>query len=252
MVFVGDTRQLGPIVHGEAPQGAMSPAASILEQLCEVTPDAQLVMLTQSYRLNEALCAGPARQWYGGALRPVYAKRRLELNTDDRHDILNSIVDPAEPLSVVVVEHRGQTSRAEQEAHVAAQVVARLMERGVKPEQIGVLTPHRQQGALIISALRVALGQGAALPVVDTVERAQGSERDVIVYSMTSSDAGVIEAGFLLEPRRTNVALTRARSKLIVLGSRLLLREYVPIREDAQRRYAQLMGCLRGGAWHDL
>jgi DNA replication ATP-dependent helicase Dna2 len=251
MVFVGDTRQLGPIIHGAEPQRPMSPAASILEHMCEVMSASHVLMLEDSYRLNEALCAGPSRCWYDGALRAVHKDRRVELLPVTKHDQIDNIINPSSPLSVLVVEHRGQTSQSQGEASWVARLVARLVERGLGVGQLGVLTPHRQQSALVIEALREALGEGAALPMVETVERAQGGERDVILYSLTSSDAEHIDAGFLLDPRRTNVALTRARSKLIVLGSSLLLREHVPIDEESQRRYGQLMSCLRDASWHD-
>ncbi len=57
------------------------------------------------------------------------------------------------------------------------------------------------------------------LPLIDTVERLQGAERDVVLVSMTSSDPDRIESPFLNNPNRFNVAITRARHKLIVVGS---------------------------------
>jgi hypothetical protein len=65
-----------------------------------------------------------------------------------------------------------------------------------------------------------ATGGDVLLPLIDTVERVQGAERDVIVYALTTSDPDHLEGGFLNNPNRFNVALTRARKKLIVVGSR--------------------------------
>ncbi|MBM3226023.1 MAG: hypothetical protein FJZ47_19815, partial [Candidatus Tectomicrobia bacterium] len=61
---------------------------------------------------------------------------------------------------------------------------------------------------------------GLSLPVIDTVERLQGAERDVVIVSLTTSDPDALESPFLNNPNRFNVAITRARQKLIVVGSR--------------------------------
>jgi len=58
------------------------------------------------------------------------------------------------------------------------------------------------------------------LPSVDTVERVQGAERDIIIFGITSSDPDHLLSEFLNSPNRLNVAMTRAKTKLIVIGSR--------------------------------
>jgi superfamily I DNA and/or RNA helicase len=58
------------------------------------------------------------------------------------------------------------------------------------------------------------------LPIIDTVERLQGAERDIILFSLTTSDPDHLESLFLNNPNRFNVAITRARHKLVVVGSR--------------------------------
>ncbi|MBF0203247.1 MAG: hypothetical protein HQK67_02800, partial [Desulfamplus sp.] len=58
------------------------------------------------------------------------------------------------------------------------------------------------------------------LPLVDTVERVQGAERNVIIFGITSSDPDHILSEFLNSPNRLNVAMTRAKHKLVIIGSR--------------------------------
>jgi hypothetical protein len=90
---------------------------------------------------------------------------------------------------------------------------------------VGVVTPHRAQQALVLSELRRAF-PGVRDPLlrgaVDTVERFQGQQRDVIVvsYALGDPDAIAAEDEFLMSFNRFNVAASRARAKLIVLVSR--------------------------------
>ena len=111
----------------------------------------------------------------------------------------------------------------EAEAQAAAQIALALAESGLDPTEIGVIAPFRAQVARIRQLTGDLVEQGAT---IDTVDRFQGGERAAIILSLTASapltpDAPL--AAFLGEPRRMNVALTRARHKLIILGSRVAL-----------------------------
>ena len=95
---------------------------------------------------------------------------------------------------------------------------------------VGVVAPHRAQGSLIVEALRAAFADTAATPAmirdaVDTVERFQGQERDVIVASFGLGDPDLVaqEDEFLFKLNRFNVLISRARSKLLVMLSRAVL-----------------------------
>ena len=70
-----------------------------------------------------------------------------------------------------------------------------------------------------------------ALPLIDTVERVQGAERDVILFAFTASDPDSIASEFLGNPNRFNVAITRARQKLVVVGSRAFFAAVPPAQE---------------------
>ena len=90
--------------------------------------------------------------------------------------------------------------------------------------QVAIVAPYRAQGRLIRRLHELAAGLGEAEPadiVVDTVERIQGQERDLIIVSLTTSDpdhaAG--RAEFFFQPNRLNVSITRPRVKRIVIGS---------------------------------
>ncbi|RZJ61073.1 MAG: hypothetical protein EOO58_02215 [Hymenobacter sp.] len=97
---------------------------------------------------------------------------------------------------------------------------------------LGVATPHKAQMSRIVEQLQNVFGDDNPAQIraaVDTVERFQGQERDVIVTSFGIGDADLIRAGdeFLFSLRRFNALASRARAKLIVLAPKSLI-EYLP------------------------
>ncbi len=99
-----------------------------------------------------------------------------------------------------------------QEADLAARKVRQLLDAGVAPSQIGVIAPYRAQ----VRRLRELLADVDGLEI-DSVDGFQGREKEAIVVSLVRSNPEG-EIGFLADTRRTNVALTRARRKLLVIG----------------------------------
>ncbi len=91
-----------------------------------------------------------------------------------------------------------------------ARKVSDLLNAGVTPEQIGIITPYSAQ----VRTLRMLLPETVE---VNSVDGFQGREKECIVISLVRSNSKG-DVGFLAETRRMNVALTRARRKLIVIG----------------------------------
>jgi hypothetical protein len=109
-------------------------------------------------------------------------------------------------------------------------------------QKIGIVTPHRAQMASIRNLLVDAAGMTMDQPpFVDTVDRFQGQERDLILSSYVVADRDFVasEDAFILSPRRFNVTLTRARSKFVMLISDALL-QYLPSDPDVARDAAHL------------
>src|SRR4029077_8848844 len=90
-----------------------------------------------------------------------------------------------------------------------------LRDQRIKPESIGVVSPFRAQVVLLRQMLA---GTGVA---VDTVERFQGGERDIMILSFVRSRG----TGFVFDDRRLNVAITRARRKLVLVAHPELFRK---------------------------
>jgi superfamily I DNA and/or RNA helicase len=131
---------------------------------------------------------------------------------------------------VVVIEHAEQDSLKRNNTEIAILapiIVAARDHLGLDPEDgLGVVVPHRAQRA----ALKELFPDLALAGAIDTVERFQGGERDLIVVSATASDPEFVlaEARFLLNPNRLNVAFSRPRKKLIVIGSTTIFRLVPP------------------------
>jgi hypothetical protein len=119
------------------------------------------------------------------------------------------------------MDHRRHHQECEPEADIISRIACRMITHfAVQPEQIALISPHRAQNNLISAHLSGLLeGTEHELPLIDTVERIQGAERDVIIFGFTTSDLDSIMSGFLNNPNRFNVVITRARKKLIVIGS---------------------------------
>jgi superfamily I DNA and/or RNA helicase len=186
------------------------------------------VRLNETYRLNRQLCQLPSRLWYQGDLHPAIgnATARLAVPARQAADIVDAILDPQRPSTLVLAGHTTDHQHSPLEVDIIATLVARLLlDYGLEPQRLAVLAPHRAQHNAITQRLSHLLSRrhplGAmALPVIDTVERLQGAERDVVLFSLTTSDPDYLDSPFLNNPNRFNVALTRARHKLIVVGSR--------------------------------
>jgi superfamily I DNA and/or RNA helicase len=223
-IFCGDVKQLPPVIRGrQTAEGEALPERSILAHLLDTYPADVHVRLNETYRLNRELCALPSRLWYDGDLQPAAgnAAARFERPVPPNPDHIDTILAPEHPVTLVLADHTTDEQQSAVEVEIIAALAARLLrDDGLEPERLAILAPHRAQNNAIARRLRERLSPGAALPIIDTVERLQGAERDVILFSLTTSDPDHLESPFLNNPNRFNVAITRARHKLVVVGSR--------------------------------
>jgi len=247
-VFVGDTRQLPPILHGEPEAGDLAPSRSILAHLLGQGRPCR-VLLDRTYRMSAALCAFPSHTWYADALisDATCADARLDLTPSAALDLLDRIVAPDPPMTLVLVDHEGCRDHSPPEAHLVVALVNRLRLRGLADDALAVISPHRVQN----NAIRTLLLQThASTPTVDTVERMQGQEADCVIFSLTASDDDHIQSAFLNDPNRFNVAITRARKKLIVIASHRFF-ALIPHDEETLQRHrcfkAFLAACKADG-----
>jgi DNA replication ATP-dependent helicase Dna2 len=204
-VLVGDHQQLPPVVRAENDLGT-----SLFERLIDAHPEAG-VMLDRQYRMSQRVQWFSSEEFYDGALRPAtpeVAGRRLSdlagVDTSRLPAHLRDAVAFVDPAGRQV----GNTNPAEADA--VAETVRASLDAGVAPEDIGVIAPFRAQVAEIGKRLD---GTGV---VVDTVDRFQGSAKEVIVVSFVATDD--VESPIFEDYRRMNVALTRAKRALALVG----------------------------------
>lgn len=197
-------------------------------------------MLCRQGRMNVDVAAFPNRAFYGGKLVPIglthqFGELNLAEGLEDSEfaDILVRRVAflPSEPEPAL------QSSKVN---HAEARIVARLAvavyhqydrTSGFCPlSTLGIITPYRSQIALIRKELAATGIPQLNDVLVDTVERFQGSERDVIIYSFCVNRvsqlkflANMTEENGVLIDRKLNVALTRARRQMFMTGVPQLL-----------------------------
>lgn len=209
-ILVGDDQQLPPVVQSdEAAREGLS-----LSPFALLRPEAQAagayVFLTEQYRMHAAIAAWPSEAFYAGALvaHPAVAARRLAAGDGSAG---GAVADPA--LPVVLVDAGPLPAR---EAQLAASAVGALISGGVPAGDIGVVAPFRAA----VAAVRRLLERlpGAEACTVDTVDRFQGAQREAMVVCLGLDGIGRRGHAFVDDPRRLNVAFTRARAKLIVIG----------------------------------
>ncbi|MCK5540732.1 MAG: Lhr-like helicase, partial [Deltaproteobacteria bacterium] len=197
--------------------------SSILDFLLQHYPEHSRE-LNVTYRMNLDICRFPSQTWYQGRLLPAAgnAHSRLPLAGRLGKSWLDQIIDPQKPVIMVGANHLNCNQESALEATLISDLAHRLLhDYGIKHEQLAIISPHRAQNNTITGNLRKLLGETADLPLIDTVERLQGAERDVIIFGFTSSDPDLVLQEFLNNPNRFNVAITRARKKLIVVGSKI-------------------------------
>lgn len=225
VVLAGDHCQLPPTVKcREAARAGLS--RTLMEHVAETHPEA-VRLLTVQYRMNEELMRFSSDWFYGGRLSaaPEVARRGLLAEMD--HPLVwidSGAPEAGEGGESYVAASCGRVNKAEAQltlralrAYVARVGRGRLVEERA---DVGIISPYKAQ----VQYLRVLVRRDDFLRplrrniTVNTVDAFQGQERDIIVLSLVRDNpAGQI--GFLSDLRRMNVAITRARTKLIIIGS---------------------------------
>ncbi|HMC34693.1 MAG TPA: AAA domain-containing protein, partial [Myxococcales bacterium] len=230
VVLAGDHLQLPPTVL--APD-AQQLALSLFERLARAQPGAMVTLLEQ-HRMNEQIMRYPSDALYGGKLRahPAVAHHAIDGSPLELIDTAGRGFEEETP-------QESDSKLNEGEAELVAAEVRKLLAM-LPPRDIAVISPYDAQ----VQELRQLLQDVEELEI-DTVDGFQGREKEAVVVSLVRSNpAG--ELGFVADIRRINVALTRARKKLIVVGDSATIARH-PFHEGLVK-YAERIGAWRS-AW---
>ncbi|SFC41653.1 DNA helicase, putative [Halobiforma haloterrestris] len=241
VVMAGDHRQLPPTIRSrEAEREGLD--ETLFERLAERYANENGTgpirsPLTTQYRMHERIQDFSSERFYDGALEAHASVRDHTLAgllPDAETTALGDeypALRPDEPVVFVDTSDADAPERSREgspsrenpfEAERVAAYARRLLEAGIEPADLAVISPYDDQVARIEDELADVVPDGDAdadadALEVDTVDGFQGREKEVVLVSLVRSNDRR-EVGFLEESRRFNVALTRARRKAVVVG----------------------------------
>ncbi|MBD2702002.1 AAA family ATPase [Spirosoma sp. BT702] len=218
LVLAGDHCQLPPTI--KSPESARNGLATTLLEKCVALQPEAVTLLNEQYRMHEHIMGYSSQVFYESKVKAHESVARHSLFDGDTS---LAFVDTAGCGFEEKLE--GTSSTNPEEAALLmkhlTQLVTNLSTRYIRADfpTIAVISPYKQQ----ISILKELLLQTAELQEyrdkisINTIDSFQGQERDIVYISLTRSNTEG-DIGFLSDIRRMNVAMTRARKKLIVVG----------------------------------
>lgn len=212
-VLAGDHKQLPPFV-SDPEMRDQELHTSLFEHLLNLYGDDLAQTLHRQYRMHEDIAEFASQEFYDGILEHGEANRA-------------ETIDGLTPL--LGIDDSGDEQQDDHsyynptEAQYVVAQVNKAFEHGTTPSDIGVITGYSAQRDYIRSQIRTELGDDIGEGVdVETIDKFQGGQREVIIVSFVRSNASK-DSGFLESPRdegrkRLNVAFTRAKKRLVVIG----------------------------------
>lgn len=240
IVLIGDHKQLPPtVISRRAEDGGLS--RSLFERLIDMGIEPKL--LTTQYRMHPSISEFPNTHFYQGLLEDG-------VSPDQRPAPMGMLwPDWESPMAFVPVDGDellspdGASKENPAEASWAVKILIGLVEGGeIDLSDIGIVTPYAGQ----VRAIRDMIPESLQSVEVRTVDGYQGREKDVIIFSCVRSNKDG-NVGFLSDPRRLNVALTRSRRGLVVVGDPETLRS-----DENWRSWIEHIRSRKLEAWHLL
>ncbi|XP_076339940.1 DNA replication helicase/nuclease 2 isoform X2 [Tachypleus tridentatus] len=243
-VLVGDPQQLPPVVQSKQARD-LGMSESLFSHLS--TP-ANTIDLNIQYRMNSEVMRLSNLFMYNGALEcgsEETANATLTLNNTSLVQCFPSLdswpmIALATELKYSVVMLNTDLIPAKEacnlqglvsnpvEVELVTQLALVLLKGGLEQKNIGVITPYRRQ----VHLLREALGAHNVCELeINTVDQYQGRDKEAVIFSCVRSNQDISSGEILHDARRLNVAITRAKCKLIIIGSKMTLLFYEPFKQ---------------------
>lgn len=241
VVFAGDPFQLPPTVKSMEAR-KMGLHVTTMERTLQHIPNS---LLNVQYRMHQAIMGFSNQQFYDGKLVAHESVKTHRLSIDEGESVtFIDTVGCGFEEQIVEVQGRFPSRFNPDEYHILREHLYKLIEfyEAAEIPTIAIISPYREQ----VTYMQTLLQEDELLkklPItINTIDGFQGQERDVVYISLVRSN-GKAEIGFLNDYRRMNVAMTRARKKLIIIG------DSGTIGQD--RFYdAFLNYCEKNGAYH--
>lgn len=228
-VLAGDHKQLPPTIISSK---ALELEDTLFEELINKYPDKSALLNTQ-YRMNQLLMEFPNSEFYNSKLDSAETVKDIvitdiieenKLSETEKVKIEDQLLSDKQPLIFVdtsEIDKNGEKKLKDSksiinlaEAETTLEIVDFYQKLGIDDKDIGIISPYADQVSLIKNKTDIE---------VKTVDGFQGREKEIIIIStVRSNDKGKI--GFLSDLRRLNVALTRAKRKLIIIGNKETLK----------------------------
>ena len=226
VVLVGDHQQLGPVImNKKAAKAGLN--QSLFERL--VILGCAPIRLNVQYRMHPCLSEFPSNMFYEGSLQNgVTMHQRIRRDVDFPWPVNDAPMMFWSNLGNEEISASGTSYLNRTEASNVEKIITRFFKAGVQPQDIGIITPYEGQRSYVVTSMQntgsFKKEQYKEIEVA-SVDAFQGREKDFIVLSCVRSNdhQGI---GFLSDPRRLNVALTRAKYGLVILGNPKVLSKH--------------------------
>lgn len=216
VVMAGDHFQLPPTVRSkEAEEKGLG--ITLFERFHAIVGPESRTLLERQYRMNEKIMGFSSKSFYGGLL---IADESVKTQTLAGLPHVTAAPETEEPFLFIDTAGKGFEERLEagsesrynpEEAELVLSQLSKMLSLGVPASEIAVISPYSAQVRLLASKTPDAAVE------IDSVDGFQGREKELVIVSLVRSNLEG-EMGFLADTRRMNVAMTRARRKLIAIG----------------------------------
>lgn len=214
-ILIGDEKQLPPtVLSKEAEEIGLS--LSLFERLLGIYGEDLKKILNIQYRMHKDIMRFSSKQFYRGKIIADESVKNKILKIDGFSDKSIHFYDLNKNEIKEAIFKESKSYYNEEEIYYISYLVGECLRNNILSEQIGVITPYKAQKVLLKKQLDRMKVE------IDTIDSYQGREKDIIMLSLVRSNFDK-NIGFLNDLRRLNVAITRAKRKLIIVGDAITL-----------------------------
>jgi uncharacterized protein len=236
LIMLGDPQQLEQPQKGSHPEGSDIAALSYILEGHPTMPEGKGLFLGVTRRLHPAICRFTSEIFYEGRLTSLPGLERQVISGGTPFN--------GAGLFYLPVEHKGNQNKSPEEISAIVSIVEKLLAKGRWTNEKGETRSLQKQDILIVAPFNAQVSAlREKLPGIEigTVDKFQGQEAPVVIYSMTCStpEDAPRGMGFLYSPNRLNVATSRAKSICILVASPHLMEPHC--RTIDQMRWANAL-----------